>query len=236
MLPEEPELGAPASYRKNARKEMLEFVPPSAARVLELGCGEGAFAALLKRHLVAEVWGLELDEEAASVAAEHVDRIIVGDIGETLHEVPKAYFDCVVANDFFEHLQWPGQTLHEIASHLTPGGVVVASIPNLRYCRALYEIVVNRDFKYRNEGIFDATHLRFFTEKSIRRLFDESGYEILTIQGINEERGLWSRVLSALNLILLGSISDTRYCQFAVVARPRGNKASSFSAPCEGTL
>jgi 2-polyprenyl-3-methyl-5-hydroxy-6-metoxy-1,4-benzoquinol methylase len=214
------QVGLAASYRTNSRKEMLEFVPMSAVRILELGCGEGNFSSLIKKRQNAETWGIEIDKVSASAAAEHLDRVVVGDITAAIKSIPKCYFDCIVANDVLEHMQWPGLVLQEVLHYLAPDGLVVASIPNVRYFRSLIEIVIQGDFQYRNEGIFDETHLRFFTAKSIHRLFSENGYEVVNIEGINPEGGRFSRLISLLNLVSLKRLADTRYMQFAVIAKP----------------
>jgi 2-polyprenyl-3-methyl-5-hydroxy-6-metoxy-1,4-benzoquinol methylase len=204
---------------------MLEFVPLSAKCVLELGCGEGVFASTVKKRQGAEVWGLEVDSQAAALASSRLDRVILGDASETIESVPSGRFDCIVANDILEHLVSPDRILRDIRRCFSPEGVLVASIPNIRYFDTLYELLVDRDFRYRGTGILDRTHLRFFTKKSICRLFDETEYDVVRIRGINSGLATWrsegwrSAVRAAMCVLVFGP--DVQYLEFAVVGRPR---------------
>jgi 2-polyprenyl-3-methyl-5-hydroxy-6-metoxy-1,4-benzoquinol methylase len=204
-------------YYRHPRPEMLRFVPKNAQHVLELGCADGAFAAAIKDHTGAEVWGIELSETAAEQAAAVIDRILVGDAGDQIAQLPDAYFDVIVCNDVLEHLVDPLAILTGLRSKLKPDGVVVASIPNIRYLPALSKIVFRKDFPQDDIGIFDRTHLRFFTRKSIVRTFTTAGFTVHRIKGINA----WFGPLAALIIPLtLGYFSDGVFLEYACVASP----------------
>ena len=66
--------------------------------------------------------------------------------------------------------------------------------------------------------VLDATHLRFFTRRSLARLFEECGYEVLRLEGVNASRPLLSAVLAVLTF---GHLAESRHLQFACVAAPR---------------
>src|SRR5207244_3185918 len=144
------------------RPEMLQFLPTAAQRMLEIGCAEGAFSAAVKGRTGAEAWGIEFSPEAAERARAVLDRVLVGDANERIAELPDASFDLVICNDVLEHLVDPGATLRQLRTKLAPGGVVVSSIPNIRYLPALSKVVFRKDFPQEDIGIFDRTHLRFF--------------------------------------------------------------------------
>jgi 2-polyprenyl-3-methyl-5-hydroxy-6-metoxy-1,4-benzoquinol methylase len=208
----------PAGYYWNEREEMLRFIPNDVRFVLEVGCGGGTFGSGVKRVSGAEVWGIEINNEAASEAKAKLDKVIVGDVSEVIPNIPDKKFDCIVFNDVLEHLIDPATILMTVKSKLTSKGVVVCSIPNMRYFPVLRGLVVNKQWKYEAEGALDRTHLRFFTEKSIIDTFTGLNYEILQLEGIN---GINSWKFNLLNMLLLGNISDTRYMQFACVVRPK---------------
>ena len=208
----------PASYFQGERSEMLEFIPRGATRVLEVGCGAGRFGAEVKRRLGAEVWGIELEPGIARQAATRLDEIWVGDALEQIACLPSAHFDCVVFNDVLEHTVDPCRVLQDVRRTLTVDGVVVCSIPNVRYWRVLVELLFDKDWRYAEAGVLDATHLRFFTERSIRRMLDELDYEILELRGINETRKKKVRLLRRLSF---GWLSDIVYLEHACIARPR---------------
>lgn len=198
---------------------MLKYIPANTIRILEVGCGEGAFCSQLKglnRNL--EVWGLEINAEAATEAAKVCDKVIFGDFNEKYGELPNKYFDCVFFNDVLEHLYEPWEVIELVKPLLSTEGVLIASIPNFRFIANLIEIIYQGEFQYKKEGgILDDTHIRFFTQKSMKRMFDEHGYKILSMEGINQ-RNDWKMKL--LSLISFGKMNDARYLQFAVVAKP----------------
>lgn len=101
---------------------------------------------------------------------------------------------------------------------LNKNGVVVCSIPNFRFFYSLGDFLISKDWNYEDEGIFDKTHLRFFTLKSIKRMFESLDYEIWRIQGINE---ITSWKFRMLDLLYIGYLADTRYVQYACVVRPK---------------
>lgn len=209
-------------YYDNPRPEMLEFVPPSARTILDIGCGSGAFGAALKSR-GAEVWGLE-PSAAAEQAAERLDRVIQRPIEGAGDELPLGHFDCIVFNDVLEHFVDPWGVLRSARMWLAPEGRVVASIPNVRHLTELKNLVIRKNWDYADDGILDSTHLRFFTVRSIPKLFASSGYELVRIQGINGDVG-WKFKL--FNLLTVHAIDDTRYVQFACVATPARNPPGS---------
>ena len=198
---------------------MRPFVPATAERVLDVGCNTGAFGEGLKARGKVEVWGIELNEDAAAKAASVLDHVINDTFGATT-AIPDGFFDVIVFNDVLEHLVDPWDALRVARSKLRTGGCVVASIPNFLHQENLLHILRERDFRYEDVGIRDRTHLRFFTRKSVYRLFDDSGYSVKNVAGINES--WWSpSPLRRLVYSLFGrQLADTKYIQFAVVAEP----------------
>jgi 2-polyprenyl-3-methyl-5-hydroxy-6-metoxy-1,4-benzoquinol methylase len=207
----------PEGYYSHERPEVLEFIPPNARRILDVGCGTGGFGEQVKRKFGATVWGIELMPSIADRARERLDRVIAGDILDQLEQLPDGYFDCITFNDVLEHLIDPYRVLLAVKSKLSPGGVVVASIPNVRFFRNLFNLVVRGDWRYEDAGTLDKTHVRFFTKKSIAPMFESLGYRIIQLKGINATP---SRKVALFNLATLGAFSDTRYLQFCCVAQP----------------
>lgn len=197
---------------------MLKYVPPTAKRTLEFGCGFGGFSALVKTRLGAESWAVEVDPRAAQEASQALDRVICADAHASIALVPDSYFDCIIFFDILEHLVDPYSLLLAVKPKLTASGVVVASIPNIRYYDTFVRFVVHGDWQYEDQGILDSTHLRFFTRKSIIDTFERLEYRILTMEGIHPTR---SRTYKLLNRLLVNTIRDVKYMHFAVVAAPR---------------
>jgi len=203
-------------YYGHPRREMAVFVPEETKVILDIGCGAGAFAAGLKENgRQVEIWGVEMCPEAARLASEVLDEVMVGDVISVLPDLPSGRFDCIVLNDVLEHVLHPDEVLRRIMPLLAPGGTVVASIPNVRYFFNVLDLVAYGRWDYTDEGILDRTHLRFFTRSSMKRMFQESGYRVGAMQGINATGSLKFRLL---NLLTLGRWSDMKFLQFAVVA------------------
>lgn len=207
------------SYFEDRREEMLQFIPAETHDLLEIGCGRAAFSKLLKDTRPVRVTAIEPFPEAAEVAAQRVDRLINAPIEAALSELTGQTFDCVVMNDVLEHLVDPWQTLRSLQPFIGSGGALVASIPNVRFMPVLKDYVLQAEWRYQKTGVLDQTHLRFFTQSSMHSLFDASGYEILNMQGINPIEFPWK--FGLLNRLTMGALEDTRFKQFACVARPR---------------
>jgi 2-polyprenyl-3-methyl-5-hydroxy-6-metoxy-1,4-benzoquinol methylase len=206
-------------YYLGTRHEMLRFIPEGVDTVLEVGCAAGGFGLQLKQRGIREVWGVEVVESAGQQARKVLDKVLIGDIADLIDELPVNYFDVVVFNDVLEHLVDPFTVLTRIKSRISERGMVVSSIPNIRYYHTLTELVLHKNWEYMESGILDRTHLRFFTVLSIRSMYERLGYEVLRHEGNNpmKNRPMSYRLV---NLLLRGGISDTQYEQFVTWARP----------------
>ena len=207
-------------YYLGYRKEMKPLLPESYTRVLEIGCGEGNFRQNLKhKH---EYWGVEPAESAASKAKDKLDKVLVGIYESVVDQIPDNYFDLVICNDVIEHMVDHEAFLRSIKSKMTTNGCLVASIPNVRFIENLAELLFQRDWRYREAGILDRTHLRFFTERSVVRSVLENGFVIDKKIGINRYKGYRAyfglmRIPYFLALLILGR--DIRYLQFGICIR-----------------
>lgn len=203
-------------YFHQVRSEMLPFIPVRSRFVLEVGCGSAEFAALVKaRSPDVTIWGIEPSPIAAAEAARRIDNVVTGDFESATHQLGDKRFDCIVFNDVLEHLVDPEETLRRCRSHLADGGVIVASIPNILYFYEMTKILLSEDWEYQDHGILDKTHLRFFTRKSIVRMFEAAGYKIDEIAGINAFAGKKYKIA---NFLTLGRLRDWKYVQFGIRA------------------
>lgn len=205
-------------YYGNERQNMLEFVPTNALKILEVGCAEGKFSSSLYRA-DRELWGVEINEQSAKIAQKKLHKVFISDFDSIYDKLPENYFDCIIFNDVLEHIYAPWETIEKVKKLLSINGVLVTSIPNVRYITILLlEIIGRKDFIYRPEGgILDITHVRFFTSKSILRMFNECGYEVIKHKGINACKS-WKEKLFI--LLSFGLFDDSRYKQFATVSKP----------------
>lgn len=187
--------GRPAYYYDQARPEVAALVPAHTHRILEVGCAEGQLGRLLRAR-GHHVTGIELVPEAADRARPWLDHVVTADIEANGFPFPPAAFDAIIFADVLEHLIDPWRVLREAVELLTDDGCVIASIPNVQNLDVLLRLARGR-WDYRERGILDVGHLRFFTLHTIRGLFAQAGLELSHV-GHRYRRSWWRECLCLL--------------------------------------
>lgn len=201
------------SYFSNARREILPLLPRGAARALEVGCGAGHTLSLLKEQNYCD-WtcGIELFSAAAEQAATRLDKVVLGNIETMDLPVEAGSIDILLCLDVLEHLVNPWETLRRLVTLLSPGGVLVASIPNVRYFRVLLSLIVHGRWDYSDDGVLDRTHLRFFTRKTAIELIESAGLSVDQVAAHNTHRDSWKYLsFEILTLAQLRPFFDRQY-------------------------
>jgi 2-polyprenyl-3-methyl-5-hydroxy-6-metoxy-1,4-benzoquinol methylase len=155
-------------------------------QVLEVGPATGYVTKVLQQR-GCHVWCIENDAEAAKVAAEFCERMVVANVEavDFKSTFPEERFDVVTFGDVLEHLVDPMGVLTRVKDILKPGGHVVASVPNVAHASIRLSLLRGQ-FQYAEMGLLDRTHLRFFTRESLADLFHGAGYKVRD----------WQRVLT----------------------------------------
>lgn len=166
----------PDLYYGGARDHFLNWLGGNHRRVLDVGCGSGANAPWLHEHGAQRLVGVEPDQPSAMQARSVFNRVDNSPIEEALDDLDEQ-FDLILCLDVLEHLVDPWSTVARLRSVCAPGGVLAASIPNVRHFLSLYRIAFGPGFRYESSGIFDATHLRFFTRGTFRSLLVGAGWQ-----------------------------------------------------------
>lgn len=184
MKPDDPDLNDRfrRRYFGDAKPAFLELFDPSGRRILDLGCGGGHNGELLKKAGASWVGGVERDPAACDLARRRLDAVVEADLAAFDPAVfgPDG-FDVILASDVLEHLAEPQETLARCVAHLPPGGLVVASIPNVAHVVVFYNLLLKR-WPRRSSGIFDYTHLRFFAKRDMIALLEGAGLRVLTVK------------------------------------------------------
>lgn len=162
---------APKRSVFSSHARLLELLGPYPVRVLDVGSGSGELAAEMQArgHTVT---AMDIYEPRVPLR-----EFIRADFARELPLPAERQFDVIVLADVLEHLPEPAQTLRALLPHLAPDGVLLVSLPNAVHWSVRAHVAVGR-FEYTNRGILDRGHLRFFTERSIRRLFRDAGLEV----------------------------------------------------------
>ena len=171
----------PSGYYDHPRPEIAMLITPTdGISVLDIGCGGGGLGSLLRPKGASRLVGIELNPVAAERARTIYDEVLVGNIEQLNFPWEPQSFDCIVCADVLEHLIDPWSLLTRLHSLIKPTGYIVASIPNIRNRGVIAEILMGY-FRYRDAGILDNTHIRFFTFNSAVHMFHQSGYTITSI-------------------------------------------------------
>ena len=196
-------------------------------RLLDVGAADG----LLSRQLSARGWrvtGIEGDPALAQAGARHCERMITMNLDR---EVPagEGPFDVIVYGDVLEHLVDPLRVLVDLDRGLSPTGFVVISVPNIAHLWIRLLLLVGR-FDYLDRGILDHSHLRFFTERSLRAMLADAGlsierftatpaplYQILPTRW---HRG-WVKATQSINAVIARRVRRLLGYQFIVLANPK---------------
>lgn len=168
------EHGLAASHR------LVLAAVPDGARVLDVGCSTGYLAAVL-RERGCTVVGLEADPAAAERARAHCEAVVAGDVESAATRAQAeahAPFDVVLCADVLEHLRDPEEVLAWLGTLLGDGGRAIVSLPNIAHWTARRELLRGR-FPQADHGLFDRTHLRFFTRATARDLAARAGFALL---------------------------------------------------------
>ena len=172
-------------YYAAPRLELLGHLPAGASKILDVGCATGSFGQAVKQQRgKCQVFGIELNPDAAEQARLVLDEVVTGDIEETVLPDTFRDFDCIVCADVLEHLRDPEVVLRELGERLAPGGRMVISIPNVQF----YEVIAmlaSGNWTYTYAGILDETHRHFFTRADLEDLIRRAGLECLTIEPLS---------------------------------------------------
>jgi 2-polyprenyl-3-methyl-5-hydroxy-6-metoxy-1,4-benzoquinol methylase len=153
-------------------------------RVLEIGAGPGSITKLLRNTNGCRITALEIDSEAIKRLMPFCERVYQADLNDPSWPrmlLKEGVFDVVVAADVLEHLNDPLTTLKEMKGLIGENGYLVISLPHVGHC-AIIACLLDGDFDYRDWGLLDSTHIRFFGIKNIQALFDNAGLKIVDTQ------------------------------------------------------
>ena len=162
------------SVSNNSHTQLLDLVG-GRKTVLDVGCATGYLAEALAGQ-GCTVSGIEYDAAAAELARPFLDHLVVGDLAtmDLAEELGDRRFDVILLGDVLEHLMDPGPVLARLVTLLAPAGSVVISVPNVSHGSVRLALLQGR-WEYRDLGLLDRTHVRFFTRHTLLEMLRGAG-------------------------------------------------------------
>lgn len=147
--------------------------------LLDLGAAGGELGASLRDHFDRTI-GFEYNVDCVPTLRHCFDQAVIADL-EKVKRLPSGA-DAIVLADVLEHLRSPTSALQLVRESLAPDGRVFISVPNIANITVRLGLLFGV-FEYRDRGILDYTHLRFYTKRTIKREVENAGFRILEIRG-----------------------------------------------------
>lgn len=148
----------------------------SNSTILEFGPASGRLTKYLKEEKNCKMYFVEIDEQAGKIASEFAQDYLIGDIEqyEWFERFKNTKFDYIIFADVLEHLRNADLVLEKSKILLNEDGFILFSIPNICHNSIIIDLI-NDKFEYKNTGLLDDTHLKFWTENSLDKLVKNSG-------------------------------------------------------------
>ncbi len=164
-------------YGDRDNEDVLRGLGAISGRLLDVGSGAGSWAPRLRAAGARELVALDPSAAAIERAARLYDSAVVGTVEDTdLAALGGELFNVIVVADVLEHLVNPWQALQRLRSWAAPGALLAVSVPNLRFYRLVGNLVFRGEFEYEPYGVRDWTHLRWFTQRSLARTLQSTGW------------------------------------------------------------
>ena len=167
----------PEGYFASDRAALVRQLPHPIGRVLDVGCGEGRTAESLRQAGATWITGIDLEPEAAAVAAESYDDVRTGAVESELDSLDGP-FDTILLYDVLEHLVDPWDVLRRLHAVVAPEARAHVSIPNARHWTLLRDLALRGTFGYTKAEHRDITHLRWFTRSDLVGLLESTGWAV----------------------------------------------------------
>ena len=180
--------GKETKISKGLRRDVIARLIGGGERLLDVGCGDGTFAALVKNKYQ-EVYGVDLSAEAIRRARGKGVKVFQVDLNSQPLPFELDCFDTVTCLDVIEHVFDPRVLLEEIYRVLKPGGEGFITTPNIRFLRCLQSIVFTGRFPKTSSdpSLYDGGHLHYFTSKDIELLLENAGFRTVAKRGLTSD-------------------------------------------------
>src|SRR5438045_2128624 len=159
--------------------DLIRRFSPRGGTLLDLGAAGGELGAAVRDHFDRTI-GFEYDADRIGDLDGRFDSVVIADL-ETVKKLP-SNVRAVVLADVAEHLRNTTELLRCVRDALAADGRLFISVPNIANVTVRLGLLFGV-FEYRDRGILDYTHLRFFTMRTIRREIENAGFRIAAVRG-----------------------------------------------------
>ena len=169
-------------FEGSSHRILIDLVARHASRgglLIDLGAAGGELGAALRPQF-SRTFGFEYDVEQIGRLKGRFDHVVIADL-ERINGLPKNA-DAIVLADVVEHLRQPSEVLRLARESLSPRGLLFLSVPNIANVTVRIGLLFGI-FRYRDRGILDSTHLRFYTKRTIRDEIERAGFELVALRG-----------------------------------------------------
>ena len=165
------------------RKDLIGNITGTGLTILDLGCATGVNGQfLLENNIAKTVYGVDYDEDMAEIAKNNNSEVFIGNLNDdefTNHILLNINsLDVIICGDILEHLYNPSKVLKQLTTKLKKDGKVIISLPNIQHWELFIQIYLKGSWPKNERGIFDKTHLRWFTRKDTYALANDSGLKV----------------------------------------------------------
>jgi len=181
---------------------------PQGARVLDIGCGDGALLEYLVKSKKVDGRGLELIQSNVNQCVTHGLSVVQGDADRDLDEYPSGVFDIVILSQTIQATRKPDYVLKEL---LRIGKRTIVSFPNFGHWRVRASLLLRGRMpvtRSLGDSWYDTPNIHLCTISDFLSLTKETGARIekaLTLDGDGNTRRLSANAWKA-NVFAEGAI------------------------------
>ena len=169
-------------YYSRVRNWPSLFDIKSNAKVLDIGCGTGSLGKYLIDRYESNVTGLDIVQDNYQESSKVLNRAIIGDMETMDIKELGGDFDYIIFSDSLEHMIDSNKVIEIVKTLLASDGILLISMPNVRNFRVTFPLLLSDSWEYKDEGLLDWTHMRFFTYSSLLDLLDLHDFKICRVK------------------------------------------------------
>jgi len=173
---------------RGLRRDVTARLVSGGERLLDMGCGDGAFGTLVKNKY-REVYGVDISPEAVQSAKKRGSKAFQVNLNSEPLPFEPNYFDTITCLDVIEHVFDPRVLIKEIYRVLKSGGEGFIAFPNIRFLRCLQSIIFAGRFPKTSgdSSLYDGGHLHYFTSKDVEILLEDAGFRVVAKRGLTSD-------------------------------------------------